>query len=224
MSIKTSLLAATAAVAAIGGVSAVGTTSTSAATPQCGASCVQVFSRAFGTAEHPNLIETVLGGVAMVGQPTTLRPASASNSAQDLMPHGGLVSTFYAAGQVSAQVNDHYGPLRAVELEYAPLGVAGGLCAGLARTAYSGEGLSLQPCGVSARTVWILDTPDSPVPGFFALVNGSTRDFRHPYSMSFRGDPSTRPLEPIRVRHLRITRHSPVPDNQLWGAVPGVVQ
>jgi hypothetical protein len=223
MSIKNTLLATTATLAALGGLAAVETPSTSAATPQCGASCVEVYSRAFGTAEHPNFVETVLDGVARIGQPTTLRPVSSSNPAQDLMPHGGVVSGFYAAGMVSAAVNRHFGPLRAVELEYAPFGVASGLCAGLARTAFEGEGLSLQPCGVSARTVWILDPIDSPVAGFFALVNGSTTSFGHPYSMTFRDDPSTQPLEPIRVRHLHISHRGAVPDTQLWGSNTGVV-
>ena len=31
---------------------------------------------------------------------------------------------------------------------------------GVAATAFSDEGVTLQPCGVSAKTVWILDTYD----------------------------------------------------------------
>jgi hypothetical protein len=41
----------------------------------------------------------------------------------------------------------------------------------------------LQPCTVPARTVWIIDTTDSPGTvddQFHPLVNGSTRDFVHP--------------------------------------------
>ena len=49
----------------------------------------------------------------------------------------------------------------AFENEYAPFGVDSGLCMGVATTAVNGEGVTLQPCGVSANTVWILDTYDS---------------------------------------------------------------
>jgi len=51
-----------------------------------------------------------------------------------------------------------YPDLYAWELQYAPYGVDSGLCVGLASTAVSGEGVTLQPCGVSAKTVWITDT------------------------------------------------------------------
>ena len=35
-----------------------------------------------------------------------------------------------------------------------------GLCMGVAATAFNDEGVTLQPCGVSSKTVWILDTYD----------------------------------------------------------------
>ena len=57
----------------------------------------------------------------------------------------------------------------AFELEYAPYGVQSGLCAGVGATAAQGAKVSLQPCGVSSKTVWIADvglvpgTPNSSV-------------------------------------------------------------
>jgi hypothetical protein len=48
MSIKTKVLAA-AATLTIAGVSTAGTLSASAATPQCGQACIQIFSAKFGT-------------------------------------------------------------------------------------------------------------------------------------------------------------------------------
>jgi hypothetical protein len=80
--------------------------------------------------------------------------------------------------------------------------------------------------------VWILDTPDSPAPGYFALVNGSTTDFRRPFAMTYNVDPAKRAAR-IRVRHLRVSDdkgegeddgEGTVPDTQLWGSVFGVVQ
>ena len=55
------------------------------------------------------------------------------------------------------------------EVEYAPYGVASGLCAGVGSTAAQGGKVSLQPCGVTSKTVWIADvglapgTPNSTV-------------------------------------------------------------
>lgn len=119
-------------------------------------------------------------------------PVSKSNPAGDIVGHrAGLVSDFYKDRLVSAQVNKHYGNLNAVEVEYAPHGKRTGLCAGLAHTAYQNEGLTLQKCGMSAKTVWIIDTADSPSTasqGHFPLVSGSTTNFAHPYAMTFTHD------------------------------------
>jgi hypothetical protein len=151
-------------------------------------------------------------GVARAGQPVILSPADGSSPAEDLMvPLAGLVSDFYAAGLVPAEVNRHYGTLRAAQIEYAPLGVRSGLRVGVAVTAYDGEGLTLQPCPVQARTVWIIDTADSPATAndqFFPLVNGSTRDFSPPARDGLRPglergvtDPGAAPAPGLRNRH-----------------------
>ncbi len=108
-----------------------------------------------------------------------------------------------------AVANRHYGDLRAVPIEYAPFGVAGGLCVGLAAAAFRNEGLTLQPCSVPATTVWIIDTADSPATaadGYFPLVNGSTRNFSRPFVMDCPGNahPTDEPTPPIRVRHLKL--------------------
>ena len=70
------------------------------------------------------------------------------------------MSDFYAAGLVSPQVALHYGGQSlgskdepAFELEYSPFGVDSGLCVGVATTAIQNEGVTLQPCGVSSKTV-----------------------------------------------------------------------
>ncbi|MFF7216606.1 hypothetical protein ACFZAU_39775 [Streptomyces sp. NPDC008238] len=92
-------------------------------------------------------------------------PVSTSHGAGDIVGHrSGTVTDFYKDGLVSAEVNKHYGKPRAAEVEYAPHGMRTGLCAGLAHTAYQDEGLTLQKCGMSTRTVWIIDTTDRPTP------------------------------------------------------------
>ncbi|MET7780538.1 hypothetical protein [Streptomyces sp. NPDC005388] len=229
--VKNKVLAAAAVVSLAGGLSAVGTLSASAATPECGASCIKIYSTKFGTSEQPNLVETVYRGVARVGQPTAMQPVSTHRAAGDIVGHrSGAVSDFYKDGLVSAEVNKHYGSLHAVEVEYAPHGQRTGLCAGLAHTAYQDEGLTLQKCGVSAETVWIIDTADSPATasqGHFPLVNGSTRNFAHPYAMTFTHNAfqhsghrhgGHRNMVPNQIRVDRLMGNpSHVPAGQLWG-------
>jgi hypothetical protein len=228
MSFKSKMLAVAATLAVVGGFSTVGAPSANAATPQCGNGCISIFSRLFGTSADPNFVESVFHGVARVGQPMILSRASSSNPAQDLLPSmAGLVSDFFTAGLVSAEVNRHYGNLRATQIEYAPFGVPTGLCVGLATTAFQGEGLTLQRCNVSAKTVWIVDTLDSPATaaeGFFPLVNGSTTDFCHPFAMTYPRNayPTNKRPAQIRVRHL-INNPTHVPDRQLWGTAFGVL-
>jgi hypothetical protein len=230
MSIKRKVLGAAATLTMVGGVSAVGTPLASAATPECGQSCISIFSRELGTYAQPNYVEAVFQGVAKVGQPMILKRASSSDPSEDLIvPRAGLVSDFFAAGMVSAAVNRHYGNLRASQIEYAPLGVASGLCVGLATTAFQNEGLTLQPCSVPAKTVWIIDTADSPATaadGYFPLVNGSTRNFTRPFTMDYprNARPTDEPTPQIHVRHLqRVSNEHTVPDRQLWGTRFGVL-
>ena len=166
MSIKSKVFAAAATLTLVGGVGSVAAVSAGAATPSCGHSCIDIFSREFGTHHQPNFVLDVWRQGAKVGQPIILFRTSNSDPAQDFTAgFQGLTSEFYAAGLVSAAVALHYGctassartaaPGRvddpAFEIEYAPYGVNSGLCVGVARTAVQNEHVSLQPCGVSAR-------------------------------------------------------------------------
>ena len=219
MSIKTKVLAAAATLTVAGGLSTVGTLPATAATPQCGPHCIQIFNAKFGTNASPNFVETVFQGLAKVGQPTIVAPPSSSDPAGDLIvPRAGTVSDFFAAGLVSAAVNQHYGSETAVQIEYAPFGVPAGLCSALATAAYQNEGLTLQPCSTPGTTVWIVDTADSPgTPGRFPIVNGSTTDFTHPFAMIIHGNPAHKRFPQIKVQRLR-GNPDHVRISQLWGA------
>ena len=221
MSIKKILLGVGAAIFALAaGLSTVGTISADAATPQCGPHCVGVFSRLYGSPSQPNFIETTQNGVGVVGNPNILSAVSGSNSAEDFFPLRQTVPAFYAEGLVSADINSRYGSLSGVQIEYAPLGMASGLCSGVPGRPHEGEGLTLQPCG-QASTVWILDTTVPGGDGYFALVNGTGTDFTHPYVMTYPDKPPAQ----IVIGHLRVDssdgNHHTVPYDQLWGAVFG---
>jgi hypothetical protein len=230
MSIKSKVLAATGVLTLAGGLSGLGTVAASAATPQCGAGCVEVYSAKYATATSLGWVETVLLGIPVQGVPTEVRPASGSNPAEDLIVPAGRplpVSTFYAEGMVSAAVNAHYGMENAVQIEYAPYGKPTGLCTAVAVTAYQDEALSLQPCSAPGVTVWIIDGLDSPataqqVPSLFPIVNGSDTDFVHPFAMTILGNPAHQLYTPIILQHL-MGNPTDVPANELWGAAFGPV-
>jgi hypothetical protein len=230
MAIKSKVLAATAVLTLWGGLSAVGTVAASAATPQCGAGCVEVYSAKYATATSLGWVETVFLGIPLRGVPTEVRPASGSNPAEDLIvPTGGPIKVwqFYDEGMVSAAVNEHYGNENAVQIEYAPYGHATGLCTAVAVTAYQNEALSLQPCSAPGTTVWIIDGNDSPatamqVPSHFPIVNGSDTDFVHPFAMTILGNPAQQLYTPIILQHL-MGNPTNVPANELWGAAFGPV-
>jgi hypothetical protein len=221
MSSKRNILAVGATLALAVAAGLVGTLSASAATPACGSGCIAVFSRELGTYAQPNFVEAVLGGQAASGQAIGLKQASGSDPSEDILPLGGLVSDFYAKGMVSADVNNHYGSLRAVQQEYAPSGTPSGLCVGLPSVAHQGEGLALQPCTVPSTTVWIVDPALSATPGYFPIINGSTTDFRHPFAMDLPQDElgSAQQTLQMQVRHLQfLGSDGTLPDRQLWGA------
>jgi hypothetical protein len=216
------------AMAIVGCVNAAAALPASAATPACGPTCLAVFSHELGTYDHPNFVEHVFGGIARVGQPTGLNPASSFDTSEDFInPHPGKVSDYYALGLVSAAVNQHYGPLPASQLEYTPGGTPTGLCVGLAVDPYQNEPLSLQPCTVPGRTVWILGATLSPTTAgdhIWPIVSGANTDFARPFTMSYPRHVDTDELPPIRVRHVQfLGDEGTLPDTQLWGVKSGIL-
>ena len=221
MSIKSKVPAAAAGLILACGLSAAATLPAGASTTQCGSACVQISSKMYG----PGFVESAFQGIAAAGQPTILHPASDSDPTGDFinpLGHPVLVSTFYAQGMVSAAVNAHYGSEPAVQVEYAPFGQGTGLCAAVATPAYQNEGLSLQPCSTPGTTVFIIDKNDSPGtwPAWFPIVNASTADFTHPYTMTIDGNPADKPFPQITLQRMH-DNPTDVPDNQLWQAPPG---
>lgn len=221
MSIKTKVLAAAAILPMVGALITAATLPATASTTQCGTACVQISSKLYG----PGFVESAFQGIPAAGQPTIVHAASDSDPTGDFinpLGHPVLVSTFYAKGMVSAAVNAHYANEPAVQVEYAPYGQGTGLCAAVATTAYQNEGLSLQPCSTPGTTVFIIDKNDSPGtwPAYFPIVNASTTDFTHPYTMTIDGNPAHKPFPQITLQHMH-DNPTDVPDNQLWEAPAG---
>jgi len=244
MSIKSKVFAAAATLTLVGGVGAVGALSASAATPSCGFSCIEVFSHDFGTHHQPNFVLDTLRQGEKVGQPQILFRTSNSDPAEDYtISYQGLVSDFFTAGLVSAAVDLHYGGLGtlpgggsfpddyAYEIQYSPYGVDSGLCAGVGATAVAGTKVTLQPCGVSSKTVWIVDSADSTFSGYVPLINGSDTNFSQPFVLTYPASsyPTDMPRPQLYVTNLTGFQgaggfpQGTIDDNQLWGFDQGVL-
>ncbi len=185
-------------VSGVGAAGVLGAGTAAAATPSCGGSCIDIFSHQFGTHQSPNYALDVLRQGEKAGQPIILFRTANSDPAQDwTVSLQGTTAHFYAAGLVGAAVAQHYGCIPGVnfpdcygqtavavndpafKIEYTPHGVAS--------IAVQEEGVTLQPCGVSARTVWIADIFDSPSTlfnGYIPLFNGSDTNFSQPFVLT----------------------------------------
>src|SRR3954462_8846630 len=121
LAIRRRVLTAIATLTCVAGVSAVVSGTANAATPQCGAGCISVFSSVLGTPTQPNFVEAVLdGGTASVGWPVGLKRASRSDPSLDIKPIALRASEFSGTGPWSAAATSQYRPLDAVQQAYAP--------------------------------------------------------------------------------------------------------
>jgi hypothetical protein len=142
-----------------------------------------MFSTLYGKSATPGFVLDDPSQATVVGAPLALAAASNSDPGEDFtISLRGTVSDFFAAGLVAAGLDAQYGDLNAFEIQYSPFGVDSGLCMGIASHDGPGDGtrVTLQPCGVSARTVWVTN-PNFPANSKFELINGATSaDFAHP--------------------------------------------
>jgi hypothetical protein len=227
MSIKSKVLAATAALTMVGGVGTAGmlTAGTaSAATPSCAGNCVDFYSHQFGKA----FILDTYKRIDAVGAPVILFQKSNEDPAEDFdFSLEGTVNNFLAAGLVSPALALHYGKDFAIEIQYSPYGADTGLCVGVASTAAPGGKVTLQPCGVSSKTVWVTDFTD---PNYvfhhsIALINGSDLNFSHPFVLSYPANqyPTNMPRPQLDVENLTGFAAGPALDRQQWSAFVGQV-
>jgi hypothetical protein len=253
MSIKSKVLATAATLALVGGVGTAGVLGTAvtanAATPSCGFTCVDIFSQEYGHHKVPNFILDVYQQHIRIGQPIILYRGSNNDPAEDFrLEFQGTVASFYEAGMVSAALALHYGCVigdfsscfglqenfndPAFEIEYTPNGVDSGLCVGVASTAVQEEGVTLQECGASSKTVWAVDVYDQPIESFFLhyypLINGSDTNFSQPFVLTYpqSGYPTDKPRPQLQVDNLSgythgfppILNYPSIDNNQMWGA------
>ena len=93
------------------------------------------------------------------------------------------------------------------------------LCVGL-ETVAQNEGLTLQPCSVPGRTVWVVQQDLATTSGYFPIINAATTDFRRPFAMHLPRNKLAcgRPVQ-MQARHLQfLTGENTLRARQLWGA------
>jgi hypothetical protein len=92
-----------------------------------------------------------------IGNPINLGYANDNNPGEDwTVDEQGSVRSLYHLGELDAAMMVHYRHNFAAEIMYTPWGVLTDMCRGLARDAYEGERVTLQPCGSFPRTLWII--------------------------------------------------------------------
>lgn len=179
-------------------------------TVACGHLCISVFSAQLGSNVTMNAFvpgDTGTGG--KVGQKVNMHLAGNFRPNGDFEPSidgfvfqfcGFLANDFFSP---TSFICTHYPFFDVFEFNWAPFGNESALCAGVARAAVAGQPVTLQNCGISAKTVWVLDRKNStrgtdcrvpttpPVgPGvdksvnYCPLINGGDTRFSQPLVMT----------------------------------------
>jgi hypothetical protein len=215
MSVKSRIIISAAALTLLGGIGAVGARTANAATTACGAECTDFYNVDLTS----NFMLNAPTQVAGAGQPIDMFPAGGVQSEDFEATFQGLVSDFVAAGLMNPGLGALYGTLSAYEIAWAPGGSSSGFCVGVQGTPGSGTPVTLQPCGMTADTVWIYDPVTTKSGSFDALINGATdRDFKHPSSMTaaVTGGVFTGPLKVNKLAKGKA-------NDQLWGMITGAL-
>jgi hypothetical protein len=209
MSIKSTIITAAAALAVITGVSAGIGTAASGATPKCGPACSDFYSRAFGSSF---VLDTLKGP----GRLAVLARASRADAGEDFSVSAlGQVRDLAHAGLVPGGLSALYGSLSAYEIQYTPGRSPSDRCLGVTGTPGAGTPVTLEPCGVTAKTVWIFD----PSGAYYALISGATnQDYSHPFALT-----ALVPGFPLFTAPLATGVPAQVLAHQLWNARQGVL-
>jgi hypothetical protein len=224
MPVKRAIVAAAATLAVAVGATMAAALPATAETPSCGSGCVELYGGLPATTlNSPSfIIDSHLQGQAS-GTPIVLFRISNTDPAEDfVVDEQTVVSALYARNLVSAAMDKLYGGDAAYEVQYSPFGAPTGQCVGVAATATAGEHVTLQHCGVSAKTLWIADSAASITDSFVPLINASTpdADASDPLALTYPAgaNPLDTPRPVLEVDNLQ-ENSGQVPASQLWSAL-----
>jgi hypothetical protein len=181
MFIRSRIVTTTAALtlAAAAGAVCASVPAANAASVACGSGCMAIAAQSWGL----NDVSSVASGIAGTGQDVILARA-AEFSAEDFMLEDiGTVAALYGVGIVGSAVGETWPSDEAYEYIYAPDGVWSGLCLGVAATAVNGTAVSLQTCGISAKTLWVALSVDR-VGSYQPLITATDTVTSTPYVLT----------------------------------------
>jgi hypothetical protein len=197
------------------------------ATAACGDSCINVYSALLGEDTIMNAYvpgNTGTGG--KVGQDVNMKFASNTRPNEDFtdyaIDNGTLetVADFCDAWPAPQSFNptsyvcQNYYDFPVFEASWSPFGNESGLCAGVAKGDVDNENVTLQDCGASDNTLWILDL-DNAVDDYAPAINGSDTNFSHPLVLTVNAG-SSRPDNQLLVQRENLLTGGTPRDNQLF--------
>ena len=128
------------------------------------------------------------------------------------------MSALHHAGIVPGGVNAAYGGMSAYEIEYTPGASPSILCLGTAALPAGGTQVTLQPCGRTAKTVWLLAPQETSAGFFYVLISAATLSSSgHPFVLT-----EVAPGAPLVTTQLVASTAAGFA-HQEWGTEPGVL-
>jgi hypothetical protein len=202
------------------------------ATAACGDNCFNVFSALLGEDTIMNAYvpgNTGTGG--KVGQKVNMKFASNTRPNEDFtdyaIENGTLesVADFCDAWPAPQSFNptsyvcQNYYAFPVFEASWSPFGNESGLCAGVARGDVNNENVTLQYCGASDNTLWIIDIANCPISGpnygYCPAINGGDTNFSHPLVLTVNAG-SSHPDNQLLVQRENLLTGGAPRDNQLF--------
>jgi len=214
-------------------------------TVACGSNCVSLFSDQLGSSVTQNAFvpgDTGVGG--RVGTPVNLHIAGNFRPNGDFTRSidgfvfqfcGFLANDFFSP---TSFICTHYPFFVVSEFNWSPFGNQTGFCTGV-RAAVSGAQVTLQPCGVTAKTLWIADrihstlgtncliptgqpvSPGDPSVNFCPLINGGDTNFSQPLVLTLNTG-TNRPSNQLQL-YRELLVGSVARSNQQWAFYFGPV-
>jgi len=242
-----SALAAGVAVTSVIGLSAASVASASVAvnhphaTPACWFDCSNLFSEQLGAGTIMSVYVPGSNGQAVtahVGTKTDLRGGNLASSNEDFtlsqndtlgdacltvnLGGAGLLSpSSYSCIQLRA--GNFTSSFPVIEDNWSPSGNQSGLCPGVPGAAHAGELVTLQNCGQSAGTLWVIDENNIRTIGgitYTPLVLGSDTQSSQPFILQVNTG-SHGPANQLRVERNSLLSHSFVPNQNMFSTYNG---
>jgi hypothetical protein len=184
--VKRRIFASLSAVALAGGAITAAAPLSSAATTQCGSSCITFAAEEYGS----TYVAAIQARLVEQGSLVSLA-GSANFKGEDFRSlYEGTTTQLWEDGLVSIALAKNWPSSPMYEYEYYPYGQDSNLCIGTATAAANGTQLSLQPCGVNNQTLWLPETQEA-VNGFEPYIAGSDTRSTAPYVITA-GSPGAR--------------------------------